>query len=73
MATLPKQPHYGTLPVTGFIRLADLRKILPVSDSTIWRRVRAGTMPAPVKLSEKVTAWRVEEIRAFLDQLGQAA
>ncbi|UTH72239.1 AlpA family transcriptional regulator [Chromobacterium sp. IIBBL 290-4] len=73
MATLPKQPHYGALPVTGFIRLADLRKILPVSDSTIWRRVRAGTMPAPVKLSEKVTAWRVEEIRAFLDQLGQAA
>ncbi|MEN2426298.1 helix-turn-helix transcriptional regulator [Chromobacterium vaccinii] len=73
MTTNTTKSTYGALPVTGFIRLADLRKILPVSDSTIWRRVRAGTMPAPVKLSEKVTAWRAEEIRAFLDQLGQAA
>jgi len=64
---------YGVLPVTGFVRLADLRQIIPLSDSTIWRRVKAGTMPAPVKLSPRVTAWKAEDIRQWLDEQGQAA
>lgn len=58
---------YGALPVTGYVRISDLRPILPFSDSTIWRRVRAGTFPAPVKLSERVTAWRAEDVREWLD------
>ena len=57
---------YGVLPATGFVRLADLRQIIPLSDSTIWRRVKAGTLPAPIRLSERVTAWKVEDIRKFL-------
>ena len=57
---------YGALPTTGFVRLADLRQIIPFSDSTIWRRVKNSTFPAPVRLSERVTAWRVEDIRKFL-------
>lgn len=62
---------YGNLPATGFVRLADLRPIIPISDSTLWRRVRAGTFPAPIKLSERVTAWRAEEVRAWLDVQGK--
>ncbi|MBP4043497.1 helix-turn-helix transcriptional regulator [Chromobacterium violaceum] len=73
MAKATTQSTYGALPITGFIRLADLRTILPVSDSTIWRRVRDGSMPRPLKLSERVTVWRAEEIRAWLDQLSQQA
>ncbi|WP_199155275.1 AlpA family transcriptional regulator [Chromobacterium sp. ASV23] len=73
MAKTTTQSTYGALPVTGFIRLADLRTILPISESTIWRRVRAGSMPRPIKLSERITVWRAEEIRAWLEQLGQAA
>lgn len=64
---------FGALPATGFVRLADLRQIIPLSDSTIWRRVRQGTFPAPVKLSERVTAWKAEAIRQWLDEQGQAA
>lgn len=64
---------YGALPVTGYVRLSDLRTIIPLSDSTIWRRVRQGTFPAPVKLSERVTAWRAESIRQWLDAQDQAA
>ena len=64
---------YGALPATGFVRLPILRPIVPFSDSTLWRRVRAGTFPAPVKLSERVTAWRAEDIRAWLNDQGQAA
>jgi prophage regulatory protein len=40
--------------------------ILPFSSPTLWRMVKAGKFPAPVKLSERVTAWRVEDIRAWM-------
>ena len=32
----------------------------------LWRKVKAGHFPKPVKLSERVTAWRVEDVRAWL-------
>lgn len=64
---------YGALPATGFVRLSDLRPIIGMSDSTIWRRVKSHTFPAPLKLSERVTVWRAEAIRAWLDEQGQAA
>jgi len=55
------------LPETGFIRLSQLRTFIPFSKSTIWLKVRQGTFPPPVKLSARVTAWRVEDIRAFIE------
>ncbi|WP_440026826.1 helix-turn-helix transcriptional regulator [Chromobacterium amazonense] len=64
---------YGALPATGYVRLSDLRPIIPLSDSSIWRRVKAGTFPAPVKLSERVTAWKAEDIRTWLDEQGKEA
>jgi predicted DNA-binding transcriptional regulator AlpA len=33
----------------------------------LWRKVKAKTFPAPVKLSERVTAWRVGEVRAWME------
>jgi predicted DNA-binding transcriptional regulator AlpA len=41
--------------------------LLPISSATFWRKVKAGEFPAPVKLSERVTAWRCEDVRKFLD------
>jgi prophage regulatory protein len=54
------------LPETGFIRLPDVLKIIPVSKSTWWAGVRDGRYPQSVKLAPRVTAWRVEDIRAFI-------
>lgn len=47
------------------------RGLLPFSDTTLWRKVRAEQFPAPVKLSSRVTAWRVEDVRAWMQSLGQ--
>jgi prophage regulatory protein len=58
-----------TLPTTGYIRAAILLTFLPFSGSTLWRRVKAGTFPAPVKVSSNITAWNVEKVRAWLDEL----
>jgi prophage regulatory protein len=39
---------------------------VPFSPATLWRKVRAGEFPAPVKLSERVTAWNVGDVRRWL-------
>jgi len=40
---------------------------LPFSSATLWRKVRAKTFPAPLKLGAKITAWKVGEVRAWLN------
>lgn len=60
-------PSRGDLPVTGFVRQAQLLNgLIPVSKATFWRMVSAGDFPQPVKLSAGVTAWRAEDIRAWI-------
>lgn len=60
----------GELPATGFVRQAQLSpRIIPFSPATLWRKVKNGEFPQPVKLSVRVTAWRVEDIRAWMESL----
>ena len=35
---------------------------LPVSCATIWRWVKLGVFPQPVRLGPQVTAWRMQDI-----------
>jgi prophage regulatory protein len=35
---------------------------VPVSRATLWRMVKRGEFPAPVKLSRNITAWHVEDV-----------
>lgn len=62
------------LPATGFVRARQLvNGPLPFSEATLWRKVKAKTFPAPLKLSERITAWRVEDVRAWMEaQTGEA-
>lgn len=39
--------------------------LLPFSSATLWRMVKAGKFPHPVKLADRVTAWRAEDIEAW--------
>jgi hypothetical protein len=64
-----------SLPKTGFLRAAQIlgsRKdgilpLIPVSPSTWWSGVKSGRFPKPVKLGDRITVWRVEDIRALLE------
>ena len=57
----------GSLPETGYLRQKQLIPgIFPFSSATLWRQVKAGTFPPPVKLGPRITAWRVEDIRAHI-------
>lgn len=54
------------LPETGFVRLPEILKLVPVCRATWWNWVKSGRAPKGVKLSSRVTAWRVEDIRDFI-------
>lgn len=68
------------LPATGFVRLPQIignpkanppiPPVIPVSRTLWWEGVKSGRFPKPVKLSARVTAWRVEDIRALIEQGG---
>lgn len=58
--------HALILPDTGFVRQRLLLRFVPFSKSTLWRRVKAGDFPAPVKLSSGITAWKVEDVRNWI-------
>jgi len=71
----------NTLPETGFLRLPQIigdRKanppipaIIPVSKSTWWQGIKTGRYPKAIKLGERCTAWRVEDIRALVEETGR--
>ena len=67
--------NFDTLPDSAFIRESQLvqspkrpetRAPLPFSAPTLWRKVKAGTFPKPIKLSDRVTAWKVGDVRAWI-------
>ena len=65
MSKRPSMP--SVLPETGFVRQSQLVPgILPFSSATFWRLVKAGRFPSPVQLADRVTAWRVEEVREWI-------
>jgi prophage regulatory protein len=69
-ASTPASAPSAALPNTGFLRQPQVLSFVPISKSTLWRRVQARTFPEPVKLSERVTVWRVEDIRRWIEKQG---
>lgn len=66
---------FDALPDSAFIRESQLVQSpkrpgipapLPFSAPTLWRKVKAGTFPKPVKLSQRVTAWNIGAVRAWM-------
>lgn len=65
----PSEVHsFDSLPAGGYIRQAQLiPHVVPFSPATLWRKCKSKTFPSPVKLSDRVTAWRVGDVRKWLD------
>ena len=73
----PEQP----LPQTGFVRIwqivgnpkTNTPGIIPIGRTTFLNGVKSGRFPRSYKLGERTTAWKVEDIRALIEQLGGTA
>ena len=61
------------IPETGFLRLAQVLNVIPLGKTCWWEGVKAGRFPQPIKLSERCTAWRVEDIRDLITHLSNPA
>jgi prophage regulatory protein len=64
-----------TYPEIGFLRLRDViggkgdPGIIPVSRSSWYKGIAEGRYPRPVKLGERMSAWRVDVIRRLVEEL----
>lgn len=58
--------HFSNLPDNGFIRLPVVKRLYGISISSVWRGVKNGTIPKPVRITERTTAWSVKLIREDL-------
>jgi len=62
---------FDDLPDVALIQIRTLvnLKVLPYSPSTIWRKCRDGSFPKSIKVSPGITAWRVGDIRRYLESV----
>ncbi len=62
------QPDLKALPGNALVRQKDLieLRLIPFSRATLWRLIKAGRFPKPIKISDSVTAWRVTDLNAWL-------
>jgi prophage regulatory protein len=58
-------------PETGFLRLPQVLSVIPLGKTCWWEGVKSGRFPKPVKLSERCTAWKAEDIRNLIKQLSE--
>jgi predicted DNA-binding transcriptional regulator AlpA len=59
---------FDDLPNSAHVRLPVVRTLYGVGPATIWRWVKAGRMPKPVKVGMQAVAWNVGELRQHLEQ-----
>ena len=62
-----KIPEIRELPEGGLVRIKHVLRFVPVSRSHWWAGVKTGKYPKPIKLSARVTVWRVEDIKNLMD------
>jgi prophage regulatory protein len=60
---------FDSLPASALVKQQDLlaHRIVPFSSATIGRRIKQNKFPSPIKLSDQITAFRVGDIRQWLD------
>lgn len=55
--------NFDRLPDSAHVRLPVVAAWRSCSPASVWRHVKAGLLPAPVKLGPNTTAWRVGDLR----------
>ena len=55
-----------------FLRIHDVMQRTGLARSTVWLWVKQGKLPAPIKLSERVTVWRESDLNDWMNEQGVA-
>lgn len=53
-------------PLPQILRMPSVLKLTGLSRVTIWRLTKAGTFPAPVRLSKRAVGWRSTDVEEWV-------
>lgn len=53
------------------LRLHSVVGRVPLSKSEMYRRIKAGTFPAPIKIGVRAVAWREADIDQYISKLSK--
>lgn len=62
--------NFDSLPDSAYVRLPVVEALYGCSAATVWRRVKDGGIPAPARLSVRISAWNVGQLRLSLSRFG---
>jgi predicted DNA-binding transcriptional regulator AlpA len=68
----PTLSAFNDLPDAALIDVFFVALLFDCSTTTVWRRAKTGLLPAPLRISDQQTRWRVGDIRQALAGLGNA-
>ena len=57
----------------GFYNMEAISNLTTLSYTTVWRMVKAGTFPRPIKLSPGRLSWTRESVDKWMDDKVKAA
>ncbi len=52
------------------LRLREVTRVTGLARSTIYKLIREGRFPRPVKLAARAVAWRSDVVNAWIEQCG---
>jgi prophage regulatory protein len=55
-----------------FLRVAQIAQLTGYSIPSVWRKAKEGTFPQPQKIGANSTAWKAEEIEAWIASGGKS-
>ena len=69
---LPQLPKCSPLPFRRTIRRQELRLIVPLAETTIYKMERRGAFPRRFNLTPRCVVWDLAEVEAWIEQRKQA-
>ncbi len=63
---------FDHLPNSAHVRLPVVMALLGCSRATVWRRVKEGCWPAPLKFGGRMALWNVGDLRTLLKKNGDS-
>ena len=67
------QIDFHNLPDGALLRPRQVVPLIGLSASSLWRYVRAGKFPKPIKVDDYITAWKWADVRQWLDDQAKRA
>lgn len=66
IAILDTLKNFDFLPDSAHVKQPVVQALFACSAATLWRMVKAGTLPTPHKFSTRKSVWNVGELRKIL-------